>query len=161
MGLFSWLFGKSDNQGERAESAASPQQPKFQSARPAALKRIQWREGSFPMEAVGESNYQSALKSLCGAHTRDGYDVEFEAMIEREPTNAYDANAIMVLIKGKKVGYLPREQAERVGSQMASQGVTAVRCRARVRGGWRTNQYDEGNFGVRLAIPNRGDLAFV
>jgi hypothetical protein len=160
MGMFDWLFGRPVT-AELPARPTAPTKPRFEAPRPVPLRRIQWREGSFPMEAVGESNYQSALQAICGPHTRDGHDAEFEAIIEREPSNAYDSNAVMVLIKGKKVGYLPREQAERVAGQMASKDIMAARCRARIRGGWRTNQHDEGDFGVRLAIPNHGEIEFV
>lgn len=81
-------------------------------------------------------------------------------MIECEPANHHDPNAIMVKIQGRKVGYLSREQAQRVGQQMREAGLKAATCLARVRGGWRTNQYDEGHYGVNLAIPNLGRIDF-
>ncbi|MEM9138209.1 MAG: HIRAN domain-containing protein [Pseudomonadota bacterium] len=112
------------------------------------------------MEVVGESNYQQALSTICGAHTRDGYDQQLSAIIELEPSNQYDSNAVVVKIQGQVVGYLPREQAARVGSKMREEGLSSTGCQARVRGGWRTNQHDEGNFGVRLAIPQRGWIDF-
>jgi hypothetical protein len=141
MSIFSFLFGD--------PKPKSAQQP-----------RIRWREGSFPMQVVGESNYQDALIAICGAHTRHGHEGEHEAFIEPEPSNPHDPNAIMVKIRGRKVGYLPREHAQRVGQQMQKAGLVAAACPARVRGGWRTNQYDEGHYGVSLAIPNLGWIDF-
>jgi hypothetical protein len=112
------------------------------------------------MEVVGESHYQQALIAICGPHTRVGHDETFSAVIELEPSNPYDSNAVVVKIHGRVVGYLPREQATRVGSQLREEGLFGVGCIARVRGGWRTNQYDEGHFGVQLAIPQRGWIDF-
>jgi hypothetical protein len=36
---------------------------------------------------------------------------------------------------------------------MREEGLISATCKSRVQGGWRTNQYDEGHYGVRLAIP--------
>lgn len=108
------------------------------------------------MEVVGESNYQSALLAICGKHTRYGHDGQYMAVLKLEPTNPYDPNAVQVLIDNRLVGYLARNQALRLKTQMDEAGLTAVRCRARVRGGWRTNQYDEGSYGVMLAMPTTG-----
>jgi hypothetical protein len=112
------------------------------------------------MQAVGESHYQDSLIAICGAYSRDGTEATYEGLIEREPANPHDPNAIMVKILGRKVGYLPREQAERVSEQMRGSGLSSATCSARVRGGWRTNQYDEGSYGVQLAIPNHGRIDF-
>jgi hypothetical protein len=43
---------------------------------------------------------------------------------------------------------------------MREQGVEAATVEARVRGGWRTNQYDQGHFGVFLKIPRSGWIDF-
>lgn len=105
------------------------------------------------MTVVGESNYQNALIAICGQHTRYGTDLELEARIELEPWNPHDPNAVVVKIEGHTVGYLPRDQAARVGGQMRDENLSGAACGARVRGGWRTNQYDTGHYGVYLAIP--------
>lgn len=119
-----------------------------------------WRSGSHPMPVVGESHCQTALQEICGPHNRHGHDKTFAAAIEREPSNPYDPNAVVVRVLGRKVGYLPRPQAERVSQQMDSVGISMADCEARIRGGWRTNQHDEGCFGVTLAIPQRGQINF-
>ena len=143
MGLFSFLFGKTKTM-----------------SRPRKIPMVKWRDGSFPLEVVGESQHQDALVAICGPHSRDGYDVRCQAVLELEPNNPYDPNAVRVSISNRKVGYLARDQAERVGAQMREIGMAVASCQARVRGGWRTNQYDEGNFGVTLAVPARGWIDF-
>lgn len=165
MSFPSRLFGrKPKTHGYTHESSAARVSPKT-SPRETFTKRkqssgIKWRPDSFPMNAVGESNYQAALVRICSGHNRYGHDVELPATIALEPSNPYDSNAVVVKIQGKVVGYLPREQALRVGAQMREEGLHYVSCGALIVGGWRTNQYDEGSFGVRLAIPTRGWIDF-
>jgi len=148
MSLFTWLFGNR-NSDEMGSASASLPIPYHSTSR----ARVKWREGSFPMNAVGESNYQAALERICAGHNRYGHELETDADLVREPSNPYDSNAIAVMISGNTVGYLPRDQASRVAAQMAEDGIGRAACRARIVGGWRTNQYDEGSFGVRLAVP--------
>jgi hypothetical protein len=175
MGLLSWLFGRDSepvrNQDDgfihrNIEQVAAPRNAEqrpvptpFDAPR-GKHASVQWRAGSFPMEVVGESRYQNALVAICGAHTRYGHDSEYSANIEREPLNPFDRNAVVAKIGGRTVGYLSREQAVRVSEQMISDGIFSASCKARVRGGWRTNQYDEGHYGVWLAIPNWGWIDF-
>ncbi len=155
MGLFSWLFGNRDKSSSETNDTNSTRM-----YRSKTRARVSWREGSFPMNAVGESHYQAVLEKICGGHSRYGHEYETEADLVREPTNPYDANAIAVMIRGSIIGYLPRDQASRVSSQMVSDGIEQASCRAKIVGGWRTNQYDEGSFGVRLAVPTKGWIDF-
>lgn len=138
MGLLSFLFG-------------SPKKLRPQNF-------VVWRHDSFPMEVVGESSYQDALHRICCGFSRQGHQKAVEATLELEPTNPHDANAVRITISGLNVGYLPRAQSERVASFMRSNGFRSLICDAQINGGWRTNQYDSGFFGVRLGVPNRGAI---
>lgn len=156
MGLFSWLFGSSKpDTGSFRTPVTQPKTNRFKSG-----PRIRWRENSYPMDAVGESNYQTALEGLTRGHNRDGHNLLIDAELLREPNNPYDTNAVAVRIGGHTVGYLPREQAVRVASQMRADGIDRATCGAKIVGGWRTNQFDKGSFGVRLAVPNWGWIDF-
>lgn len=152
MGFWKWLFGTSP------QSTASVSAQNLKRSR--AANQVVWRSGSYPMEVVGESNYQSVLLDICGRYNREGHNLEIEAEISREPTNPYDANAVVVQLGGRKVGYLGKEQAQRVSAQMMDEGIDCARCQSKVVGGWRTNQHDQGYFGVKLGIPNRGWIDF-
>lgn len=166
MGLFSWLRGGKKQTPPRSEKVSSPGlnsppvHTKIATSPVTSKAQISWRDGSFPMEVVGESHYQQALISICGKHNRDGHEKEFVAIIALDPSNPHDANAVVVNILNNVVGYLPKEQAQRVGAQMREEDLQTVTCRAKVRGGWRTNQHDEGSYGVRLAIPQHGWIDF-
>jgi len=160
MSLLSWLFGRKTRAALIDKNPPPSAVDALYAHNSSQYYEVKCRDGSFPMEVVGESHYQKALVAICGPHTRVGHDETFSAVIELEPSNAYDSNAVVVKIRGRVVGYLPREQAARVGSQLREEGLSSVGCMARVRGGWRTNQYDEGNFGVWLGIPQRGWIDF-
>lgn len=120
---------------------------------------IACREGSYPFAVVGEARYQDALSRIVGGHNRDGHGHECDALLVPEPANKYDPYAVQVLIGGEPVGYVPKEATARIHAAWASFGPLV--CRARIDGGWRTNQHDAGHFGVKLAIPNRGKIAVV
>lgn len=57
------------------------------------------------------------------------------AALAREPNNRYDPNAIMVLVLGEHVGYVPKALAAKLAPRMdAGEAVTAVAVRI-LRGG--------------------------
>lgn len=124
--------------------------------------KVEWREGSYPMEVVGVSHYQRVLANLCGGHNRHGHELACRAVLIPEPSNPHDSNAHKVMIEGRLVGYVPREHAVRfaAAAEAAGQAGATIAVNAVVRGGWRTNQYDEGHFGVRLSAPTRGAIPF-
>lgn len=157
MGVWSWLFGKT-----QPPIVVSPAPPPTEE-RLVARERsgsIDWSRRSFPLEVVGESNYQNAFVAICGRHSRDGHDSEVTATIALEPTNKYDPKAVSVSVEGFKVGYIGRNQNERIGQALRDAGLESAQCSARIQGGWRTNQHDEGHFGIRLGVPARGPLTF-
>lgn len=156
MELFKWLFRPP------AQAATRPPHPLNAENRPVREPRpcVVWRQDSFPCEVVGESHYQTALAAICGRQSVDGHDLKTVATLAREPSNAFDRNAVMVSVGGRQVGYLPREQAERVGRQLIEAGLPFVECMARIQGGWRRDDDDEGHFGIRLAMPTYGWIDF-
>jgi hypothetical protein len=92
--------------------------------------------GRFEVGAVGESHYQDALLSIVGA--RHGYVViETHAELSCEDDNAFDRNAVRVMIEGKLVAYLSREVAlaYRRIIHNAGFGEAIGRCQAKIYGG--------------------------
>jgi hypothetical protein len=67
--------------------------------------------GDDPLEVVGESNYQDALWTVVGGRRREAVRYETQAVLEPEPHNPHDQNAIKVLVEGHHVGYMSREDA--------------------------------------------------
>jgi hypothetical protein len=58
------------------------------------------------MEVVGESNYQQALVEICGPHSRYGHDQEQAALVELEPSNPHDPDAVVVKMGAWSAIYL-------------------------------------------------------
>ena len=130
------------------------------SGSPSIEYRVVWRDDSYPTEIVGESNYQHALQALCGGKTRDGHQVRRQALICPEPTNRFDNMAHLVRIDGFLVGYLSRDDARRLAEVTATlhPKPEAISVDALIAGGWHSDDDDEGDFGVRLAMPRRGPI---
>lgn len=110
-------------------------------------------EGAKRQPVKGESHYQGALSKICGGKTQDGHNLDVVAELRPEPTNNFDPNAVAVLISGRQVGYLPKEQAAKLQSkihQLSSTQKRGIGCRAQVVGGWDRGPHEQGHFGVNL-----------
>jgi hypothetical protein len=67
--------------------------------------------GQDTLEVVGESHYQGDLWRLAGGSSVDRVRFAVAAVLLPEPENPYDANAVKILIDGRLVGYLSRDDA--------------------------------------------------
>jgi hypothetical protein len=76
-------------------------------------------DGHTRLGVVGESFYQPALARVSGAPARGEHRYECEARLLPEPTNPHDPKAVMVLVDGYHVGYLPRGSARRYHKRIA------------------------------------------
>jgi hypothetical protein len=112
--------------------------------------------GSYKLEVVGESHYQSALESLSGGRTRDGVEKYMQAHLVLEDTNSHDSNAVRIDINGKAVGYLSREMAIQYRNRLREAGHSQLGgvCNAVIRGGWDRGPKGQGYFGVWLDLPS-------
>lgn len=113
-------------------------------------------EGDYEFDVVGEGHYQAALSEICGGKCEEGHELEVTAELRLEPDNAYDPNAVAVLIEGRLVGHLPREGAA-MFSDVARRkgGGRRITCAAMIVGGWsrqRRGTIEEGSFGVKLDL---------
>lgn len=105
--------------------------------------------GEYDFDVVGESFYQDALDEICGGKTDEGHDLECTAILQPEPENPYDPNAVAVYIDGLKVGHLDRANARAMTTK--NPGMTFA-ARAMIVGGWLRRNGSEGHYGVRLDI---------
>lgn len=172
MGILKIIFGRRAAPQKKASarlaslsailqsSDGQPEVPPQQSssAQPAVVPKEQVVTSltGFPLNVVGESNYQDVFKHITGGYRRDSQAFEVSAIIALDPLNEYDPHAVRVEINNQIVGYLPKVEAQRIGEMMREQGVEKARVQAQIRGGWRTNQHDVGHFGVRLRMPRDG-----
>ncbi len=114
--------------------------------------------GGERIEVVGESLHQDELLALAGGRRRYG-GVELEALAELVPGPEHE-DIVAVLVKGRPVGRLRREDAMRfrpaVEESIREHGVAT--CAALVRGGWDRGGDDVGLFGVVLLLPGKDCL---
>jgi hypothetical protein len=112
--------------------------------------------GDEVVEVVGESRHQDALLELTGGRRHyGGADVWTAAHLVPDPENPVDPAAVAVVIRGRRVGWLRRNDA---ADYRALVEATRTRegeatCVARIRGGWDRGGGDVGRFGVVLALP--------
>jgi hypothetical protein len=79
--------------------------------RPAAPLAAVVLSGRQTLEVVGESQYQDHLWKVVGGRAPEPIRHSVVAVLDPEPDNPYDENAIRVSIDGGVVGYLCREDA--------------------------------------------------
>lgn len=134
---------------QEAHAKTLPPPPPQWNTHPAWLKG----DDSFPLQVVGESNYQNALAEICGGWTEDGHDQQVWARLILEDSNPYDPNAVQVQIDQQTVGYLARRDATAFRDRAQHEGLTTPEfaCKANIRGGW-SRPNDDGNFGVWLDV---------
>ncbi|WP_459444375.1 HIRAN domain-containing protein [Alphaproteobacteria bacterium US3C007] len=74
-------------------------------------------------EVQGSFNFKREVNFVCDWLAKAGENVVVEAILEREPNNPHDRNAIKILISGNTltptmVGYLPKEISAKIGDQL-------------------------------------------
>jgi hypothetical protein len=106
-------------------------------------------------QVVGEQSYQGALEAVCGGRHEEGVRRRrVTAVLEREPRNRYDRNAVRVLVAGRTVGHIPRQETQRyhaILAELASAGQPAS-SRAILKGGWDRGPADRGSIGIDLDL---------
>lgn len=114
-------------------------------------------DGTFRINAVGESNYQADLELIAGGREYDGASLETVATLVPESENPHDPNAVRVDIDGRTVGYLSRRDAVEFRNELANAGYgdAITTCAAMICGGWDRGGDDRGYFGVRLDLPTK------
>lgn len=119
------------------------------------------------MEVEGEFARTDAIERVIGRRLKVGQEVELvdlDAELRPEPTNAYDPNAVMVIIKGQHVGYLGRDIAAEYQApltRLTTAGVVPL-VKARLWASKRRNWEGTGdrvNARVTLAIGQPDRLA--
>lgn len=109
----------------------------------------------FECAVIGESNYQSHLRTLAGNHGKDAANVEALAVLMPEPTNPYDKNAVCIYIGGKTVGYLPKDDARAFLRRLTKRKLARTApttCDARIMGGFIMKDGSKASYGVALNI---------
>lgn len=114
-------------------------------------------EGRRELCAVGEAQCQEALLRIAGPKDVSGAHLAVVATLRRDPENSHDANAVGVYVEGRRVGYLPRAEAQEVSPLLKQRG-GACAVRGLINGGWDRGDGDTGFFGVVLYMPELDQL---
>lgn len=104
------------------------------------------------VDVVGESYRERHIKAIAGGRTEEGARYRWHtAQLVQEDTNPFDpGNAVMVLIGGVLVGYIPAEECPLVRSVMARWPNQPFTVRALITGGWLPGFDRPSGFGVQL-----------
>jgi len=114
------------------------------------------------VDVVGESFRRDHIEAIAGGRTEEGAKYRWHtAQLVQEDTNPFDpGNAVMVLVGGVQVGYIPGEACARFRAAMARYPDRAFTMRALITGGWlEAPVYARGGyargFGVQLSVDPR------
>jgi hypothetical protein len=110
---------------------------------------LQWPSlGRFEFEVVGESNYQSAIKSIAASST------QCVASIVPEDDNKFDQLAVRIDIQSKTVGYMSKDDARSFRKLLSKNkiGGKVTSCDATITGGFVLRDGSQANYGVCLDI---------
>lgn len=121
-------------------------------------------ENGYEFDIVGESFCQSALLDIVGGKSEDSVEILKPAVVVRDLSNTYDANAVAVYIDESRVGYIAKDEAKEFCDAIKRSGFdsnSAFDVQAMIVGGWKRGNGDEGKFGVRLNVdPDLGITKF-
>ena len=156
-GLLFWFFysrskkKRAKKEFEKAVKGQSKTQQRYDNylASLPALKG----DGSFSQEIRGEQAYAEAI-DLFGQFLVDYHPGEDEilVMVEVEPNNKFDKNAVRVEAGQATVGYIPREEALEFGNELLEFGGRAT-CTARLY--WSP---DDGKSSITLDVVRPLDI---
>ena len=101
-------------------------------------------------DVVGESYQRDHLTALIRAHNAfESGEIYSTAVLELEPTNPFDPNAVKVVVEGTQVGYIPKFDSPAVTEMVKKSGKSSYEVPVRI--GWDTNS-PSPLIGVRLAL---------
>lgn len=107
--------------------------------------------GTFSYNVVGESHHNANLRRIlrdAGMETGDGGEHFTQCFLLCEPKNQHDPNAVAVVIDGKRVGYIPRVDAEELAPQLQGLAKAGQVLCVQARIGWS----DPAIIGVQLDL---------
>jgi hypothetical protein len=86
--------------------------------------------GTFQYQVVGESHYLNELKSIisdAGLQVDEPGEYFCRAFLLCEPKNEHDPNAVAVVIDSKRIGYIPRKDAQELAPELRKLANTRTR----------------------------------
>ena len=107
-------------------------------------------DDDYNYDVVGESFQRDHLTSLIRAHNAFNTGVIYsKAVLEMEPTNAFDSFAVKVVVEGTQVGYIPKFDSPAVTKMIQESGKKVYEVPARI--GFDTDS-PSPPIGVKIAL---------
>jgi hypothetical protein len=101
-------------------------------------------------DVVGESFQRDHLTALIRAHNAfESGEIYSTAVLELEPTNPFDENAVKVVVEGTQVGYIPKFDSPAVTQMVKKSGKSVYEVPVRI--GFDTDS-PQPLIGVRIAL---------
>ena len=148
--LFWFFFSRSKKRRakkdfERAKKSLAKQQRRYENFMNSLPELV--GDGSFSQEVRGEQAYKKTI-DMYGKYLQDHHpgEDEFYVMVELEPKNKYDKNAVRVDAGQANIGHIPREEAADFRAELKVHGGRA-KCTAKLY--WSP---EDGLSSVRLDI---------
>ena len=89
-------------------------------------------------DVVGESFQRDHLTALIRTHSAfESGEIYSSTVLELEPTNPFDPNAVNVVVEGTQVGYIPKFDSPAVTEMVKKSGKSKYEVPVRI--GWDTN----------------------
>lgn len=117
-------------------------------------------KGEPTYDLVGEAHWQHHIEPVIGKRFEDGVYWHVLGQICFDENNPADPNAVVVLIDGKPVGWIPRTDCKQFRQQIIAQNRDAkpIVCKAMIHGGFRKDDGSWASYGVRIAVTDPLDL---
>lgn len=149
-----WLISRQSKKSlgaTRAPRDVGPASPTASSQRPSPRKYStlaavrHWDDEGEEVEVVGESRNRKAIAAIAG-NSDEHADKHCKAFLVPEDDNKHDAEAVAVVIEGRRVGYLSRDDASAFRERLVDEGMPGAitSCSAHICWG------GEGESGERL-----------
>jgi hypothetical protein len=128
-----------------SESIHGPEVPVVSASNSRALDGVDYN-----YDVVGESFQRDHLTALIRAHNAfESGEIYSTAVLELEPTNPFDSNAVKVVVEGTQVGYIPKFDSPAVTKMVKKSGKSSYEVPVRI--GWDTNS-PSPLIGVKLSL---------
>ena len=112
--------------------------------------------GGYRVAVRGGERCQAALESICGPRQSRGIQRIETAWLVPDDRHPREKLLVWVVVRGRPVGYLSREEAACYRRELAASGKpdAQAQCQAAIRGGWVSTDGRKGDYEVWLDLPS-------
>jgi hypothetical protein len=117
----------------RPDFIAQASKSRFVSSDLGAFTPVRSKSSDFNYDVVGESFQRDNLMALIRAHKAfETGEIYTTAVLEPEPTNAFDSTAVKVVIEGMQVGYIAKFDSAAVTKMIKKSGKNSYEVPAKI-----------------------------